>query len=98
MKIIPENDTDINAAISALEAAWAAGASSVTVERPAVIEVIFTVGESVRAVDCNECPAVLCTAECRRLNHIARLQEEYTAAEQVLAEAGRKLREAVTHG
>jgi len=87
IKIIPDGDADLEAAIAACEALWAAGAPSVTIERPApIIEV---------AIIAKTCGAA-CDARCRECQ-IMQLEKLHEEQEKALNETTARLREAVLH-
>lgn len=99
IKIIPEGDADLESAIAALEAAWAAGATGVTIQRelPAVIEMsVITSGAD--NVSCRDCDVILCSIECqngRRGRRIAELQQQYSEQEKALEDTAAQLREVI---
>lgn len=98
--IIPADDADLDAAISALEATWEAGAKGVTIQRtPSVaVEAQNATGADHRLVDCNECQAILCTISCRDAQRACRIyqaEQEYAEKEKAFERAGENLRQAV---
>ena len=87
IKIIPDGDADLEAAIAACEALWVAGAQSVTIERPAPV-----VETAVFASSCG--PA--CEARCHECQ-IMQLEKLHEQQEQALNETAARLREVVIH-
>ncbi|WP_368766751.1 hypothetical protein [Enterobacter hormaechei] len=99
IKIIPDGDADLEAALAAAEAAIMAGTAGVTVERPALIvaeKSADTTGPD--SVGYRECEAMICTVECqngRRGRKIAELQQQYSEQEQALEKTAAQLREVI---
>lgn len=99
MKIIPDGDADLEAALAAAEAAIMAVTAGVTVERPALVvaeKSADTIGPD--SVGCRECEAMICTVGCqngRRSRKIAKLQQQYSEQERALEKTAAQLREVI---
>lgn len=88
---IENGNAEIDAIISALEASGWKTSVSITVTRELPVT-------EVRASDCYECPAILCTAQCQKEHHLARLMDTYNEQVAALAETEALLREVAIHG
>lgn len=105
VKIIINGDADIELAVTALEALWAAGASQVSLVRnaPVAIDISVITGTEhgmpsrTDSMECNECGITLCT-HCRHEQAIARAQQQVEADEAALIRSTERLREVVIHG
>lgn len=99
IKIIPDGDADLEAALAAAEAAILAGSAGVTIQRklPAVIEmsVITPGGDN---ASCRDCDVILCGIECqngRRGRRVAELKQQYSEQEKALEDTAAQLREVI---
>jgi hypothetical protein len=100
IKVIINGDPELEVLIPGLEAMWAAGATSITIERsaPVAMEMSVIAGEPEWNNDCSDCDRVICPVFCRDARHQQRVeqcQREYAQAETNLRRAEENLREVV---
>lgn len=101
--VIPDNNAEMNALIDVLEAAWAAGATGVTIEREPVVMVDIRDVSGIScgaADDCSMCEEIICTPEQRKAKRqcrIYQLQQRHSEQELALAKTAEELRLAVIH-